>query len=179
MKWPGTTAADMGIQIRDERPEDISAIRSLTNLAFGQELESGLIDALRSNEGVLLSLVAVSGARVVGHAMYSPASVDDRIHGAALGPMGVHPEFQRQGIGSRLVEAGNERIRHMGLPFIIVLGHPGYYPRFGFQPAAWQRITCEWDVPDEVFMLLKLDEGRMRGVEGLASYRQEFSRFTA
>ena len=92
--------------------------------------------------------------------------------------MAVLPELQRQGIGSKLVEAGNRRLQQGGCPFIIVVGHPEFYPRFGFTPARARGITCEWDVPDDVFMLLVLDEAEMSGVSGLAKYRDEFSSVT-
>jgi putative acetyltransferase len=85
------------------------------------------------------------------------------------------PERQRRGIGARLVEAGCERLSRGGCPFIIVLGHATYYPRFGFRPASRFGISCEWEVSDEVFMMLVLDETRMAGVAGVAKYRSEFS----
>jgi len=163
------------IDIREETPDDFAAIREVNNRAFGQEQEANIVDALRSNGAALLSLVASLDGRVVGHIMYSPISVADQISGAALGPMAVHPEYQNMGIGSRLVEAGNRKIKEAGYPFIIVLGHANFYPRFGFQPASARRITCEWEVPDDVFMLLVLDDARMRAVSGLARYRHEFS----
>ncbi len=106
--------------------------------------------------------------------MYSPASVGDVI-GVGLGPMAVLPKHQRRGVGSKLVDAGNGKLKEAGCPFIIVLGHPNFYPRFGFAPARSRGITCEWDVPDEVFMLLVLDQTQMQGVSGLARYRPEFS----
>jgi putative acetyltransferase len=88
--------------------------------------------------------------------------------------MAVIPERQRQGIGSKLVEAGNRKLKDAGCPFIIVVGHAEYYPRFGFTPASKHGIKCEWDVPSDVFMLLFLDEAKMHGVSGLARYRHEF-----
>jgi putative acetyltransferase len=89
--------------------------------------------------------------------------------------MAVVPEEQRQGIGTKLVETGNQRLADEGCPCIAVLGHPMFYPRFGFKPASTYRITCEWDVPDDVFMVLVLDEAKMSGVVGAAQYRPEFS----
>jgi putative acetyltransferase len=162
------------VEIREERPEDIAAIRDVNNRAFGQEQESNIVDALRSNGGVLLSLVATLVGHVVGHILYSPASVGT-VTGSALGPMAVVPEHQRQGIGCELIETGNRTLKNSGCPFIIVLGHATYYPRFGFTPASTHNIKCEWDVPDDVFMLLVLDEQKMPGVSGLAKYRDEFS----
>src|SRR4029453_5092014 len=120
-------------------------------------------------------LVATMSDRVVGHIMYSPVTVGDTVNGVALGPMAVVPEYQRQGIGTKLIEAGNRKIKAAGYPFIIVVGHAEYYPRFGFRSASEYGIKCEWDVPDEVFMLLVLNEAKMQGASGLAKYRHEFS----
>lgn len=168
----------MSIEIREERQGDLAAIRDLNERAFGQDQEANIVDALRSNGAVLLSLVATSNGHVVGHIMYSPLSIGGKVSGAALGPMAVLPEYQGQGIGSELVKKGNQRLRNDGWPFIIVLGHAEYYPRFGFKPASTHGITCEWEVPDNVFMVLILDEAKMRGVSGLAKYRLEFSSIT-
>jgi putative acetyltransferase len=107
--------------------------------------------------------------------MYSPLSIGDNVSGAALGPMAVLPEHQRQGIGSKLIEAGNRNLKDAGCPFIIVVGHADYYPRFGFRPASEHGIKCDWDIPDGVFMLLVLDQAKMEGVSGFAKYRHEFS----
>jgi len=166
------------IEIREERPNDIAAVRELNRRAFGQDQESNIVDALRANGGALLSLVATVNDRVVGHIMYSPLSIGGNVTGAALGPMAVLPDCQRQGIGTKLVEAGNRNLKAAGCPFIIVVGHADYYPRFGFKPASENGIKCEWDVPDDVFMLLVLDQAKMEGVSGLAKYRHEFSSVT-
>jgi len=163
------------IEIREENPDDIAAIREVNNRAFGQDQEGNIVDALRTNGAALLSLVATLDSRVVGHIMYSPITVAGEVTGAALGPMAVVPHYQRQGIGSKLVETGSLKIKDLGFPFIIVLGHSHFYPRFGFKPASSHGITCEWEVPDDAFMLLVLDDARMRGVSGLAKYRHEFS----
>lgn len=162
------------IDIRKEQPDDIPAIRHINRAAFQQDLEGSIVDALRANGAALLSLVATENGEVVGHIFYSPASIGT-LTGAALGPMAVRPDWQKQGIGTRLVEAGNSRLADSGCPFVIVVGHPGYYPRFGFTPAGRQGITCEWEVPNEAFMILVLNERVMRGVSGLAKYRPEFS----
>ena len=162
------------LDIREERSDDIAAIRDLNNRAFSQTQEANIVDALRANRAVLLSLVATLDGEVVGHILYSPASIGD-IAGAALGPMAVLPRHHREGIGSKLVEAGNQRIGDAGWPFIIVLGHAHFYPRFGFRPASTHGVTCDWDVPDDVFMIRVLDEQRMQSVTGRARYRDEFS----
>ena len=163
------------IEIREERSDDVPAVRHLNRRAFGQDQESNIVDALRANAAALLSLVATLNGQVVGHIMYSPLSIDGKFEGAALGPMAVLPQCQREGIGTKLIEAGNRKLKDDGCPFIIVVGHADYYPRFGFKPASEHGIKCEWDVPDNVFMLLVLDQAKMAGVAGLAKYRPEFS----
>ena len=165
------------IAVRSEGPDDVGAIRDVHRRAFGGDLEGQIVDALRANGALLLSLVATIEARVVGHIAYSPATVGS-VRGAALGPMGVLPEWQRRGTGSALISEGNRRIANREFPFIVVVGHAGYYPRFGFVPAVECGLTSEWEVPPEVFMALILDPGKMRGVSGLARYRREFSAAT-
>ena len=165
----------MLIEIREERPDDIAAIREVNRRAFGQDQEGNIVDALRTNGAALLSLVATVNGQVAGHIMYSLLTVAENADGVALGPMAVVPEYQRQGIGTKLIGAGNRKIKDAGYPLIIVEGHAEYYPRFGFRPASEYGIKCEWDVPDEVFMLLVLNEAKMQGASGLAKYRHEFS----
>jgi putative acetyltransferase len=150
------------------------AIRELNKRGFEQAQEANIVDALRANGAASLSLVATLNDLVVGHIMYSPAEVG-QLTGAALGPMAVLPEHQRQGVGGKLIEAGTRQLKDAGCPFIVVVGHADYYPRFGFRPARPLGITCEWEVPDNVFLLLVLDPERMRGVAGMAKYRHEFS----
>jgi putative acetyltransferase len=164
----------MPIEIREERPEDIDAVRQVNLLAFGTDAEGRIVDALRANGGVLLSLVATIEERVVGHILYSPITVGDTFEGAALAPMSVAPDNQRQGIGTKLIEAGSRHLRAAGCPFIIVLGHAEYYPRFGFRPASTYGVKCQWDVPDNVFMVLALDSAGTQKMAGLAKYRPEF-----
>ncbi len=92
-----------------------------------------------------------------------------------LAPMAVLPENQRQGIGSKLIKTGISKMKNRKCPFIIVVGHPDYYPRFGFEPASRYGIQSEWDVPDEAFMILVFDEDKMRGISGVAKYLPEFA----
>jgi len=87
----------------------------------------------------------------------------------------VRPDCQRQGIGSELIRAGIEELKSNRCAFVVVLGHPQYYPRFGFERASRYGIRSEWQVPDEAFMILMLDESEMRSVSGVAKYRLEFA----
>ena len=162
------------IEIREERESDADAVREVNDRAFGQDLEGRIVDALRSNGAVTLSLVATLHGRIVGHILYSPIAIGDAI-GAALGPMAVLPEHQREGIGGRLIEEGRRRLEANGCPFVIVLGHDTYYPRFGFVRASVHGITCQWEVPDSVFMIQVLDESTMARTSGMAKYRDEFT----
>jgi putative acetyltransferase len=145
--------------------------------AFGQAPEADLIDRLRMDCPGILSLVAVQNDLIVGHIIFSHVRIegDKAVDGMGLGPMAVLPEQQHQGIGSQLVKAGIEILKSRGMPFIIVLGHPEYYPRFGFEPASHSDILSQWEgVPNEAFMILILDEKAMSGVYGVARYRSEF-----
>jgi putative acetyltransferase len=116
--------------------------------AFEQDSEANIVDALRANGAAMLSLVAIVGGEIVGHIMHSPVDISG-VTAAALGPMAVVPAHQRRGIGSRLVDAGSDRLARAGVPAIVVVGHPVFYPRFGFTPASRYGIRCEWPVPDE------------------------------
>ena len=162
--------------IRREGPGDIPGVRSLNEKAFGQPDEAALVDTLRENGRASISLVAVSGERVVGHILFSPMTLEEGGETKALGlaPMAVMPELQRRGIGSRLVEAGLEDCRNMGYVAVFVLGHAGYYPRFGFVPASRFGIRCAYDAPDEAFMALELSPGALKSVRGRVLYAPEF-----
>jgi putative acetyltransferase len=165
---------DVVIEIRDEQPGDAAAVREVNRQAFGQDEEGRIVDALRDNGAASLSLVAVDSGAIVGHIMFSPLSVGHLV-GEGLGPMAVVPSHQRQGIGTRLVKAGIERLRSTGCPFVVVIGHPSFYPRFGFQPAAGYGLICEWDVPPDVFMVNILNPDVVGRLRGVAHYRAEFS----
>ncbi len=165
------------IIVRKERPGDSAAIRRVEKAAFVQPDEAGIVDRIRANGGDCLSLVAVEDGQVIGHILFSRATVGTgrlAVEGMGLAPMAVLPKRQRQGIGSRLVRTGLALLRRHHVPFVIVLGHKDYYPRFGFQRASARGVRCQWEVPDESFMLLALDPLAMRGVRGLARYRPEF-----
>ena len=166
--------------IREERPDDANAVDRINELAFQGRVEADLVSSLRSNCPDLLSLVAEEDGTVVGHILFSPVALvahDSRHAGMGLAPMSVLPELQRTGIGSRLVQAGLDILRTRGVPFSVVLGHPDYYPRFGFQSTARFGIRSEFrGIPDDVFMILPLNPDTELD-PGVIKYRPEFDAF--
>lgn len=167
------------IVIRREETADEARVRFVNEQAFGRSEEADLVDRLRRSCDNALSLVAADGQIVVGHILFTPVTIADNgaaLEGMGLAPMSVLPDFQRHGIGTRLVQAGIDILKDHGYPFIIVLGHPDFYPRFGFRPASAYGITPQWEgVPDEAFMLLALDDSLLERVSGVAWYHDEFS----
>ena len=165
------------LTIRFETPTDLSDIYNVNEVAFGRKMEAELIDRLRDRGQLVVSLVAMSDEKVVGHIAFSPAEIksDDGGFGAmALGPIAVLPQHQRQGIGSRLVTTGLEECRRLGYELVVLVGHPDYYPRFGFVPAGARGIECEFEAPDEAWMLLELAEGALSGRRGKAFFQPAF-----
>ena len=164
--------------IRTEEPPDVAAIRFVNEQAFDGSGEANAIDALRDRGAVTLSLVAVIDDRVVGHLCFTPAVIEspDRSWPAiGLAPLAVLPEYQRRGIGSALMDAGLEECRRLGHERIIVLGHPAYYPRFGFERASQHNVRFEFEAPDEACMILALQPGALDGVSGVAKYQPEWN----
>src|SRR5512143_264498 len=136
--------------IRREEPQDIAAIRFVNEQAFGGSAEANAVDALRDRGAATLSLVAVSGDRVVGHLFFSPVTIEspDRSWpGLGLAPLAVLPDSQRHGIGTALMNTGLEECRQLGHERVIVLGHPDYYPRFGFERASRHEVRFEIEAP--------------------------------
>lgn len=168
--------------VRAESEEDRPAIREINERAFGRAGEADLVEALRASARPYISLVAVYEGRTVGHILFSPVSiVTDTSAGAArgalaLGPMAVLPEFQNRGVGSELVRRGLDECRRLGHEAVVVVGHPEFYPRFGFVPARAKGLECEYPVPDEVFMAAELREGALDGLKGVVKYRPEFDK---
>jgi putative acetyltransferase len=167
------------INIRLERPEDVPQVRGIHERAFRQPTEADAVDRLRLTCPEALSVVAEDDGRIVGHILFTPVVIDSpkrKVEGMGLAPMAVLPKCQRQGIGSKLVEHCLKILRERGCPFVIVLGHPEYYPRFGFVPASTYKLTSQWEnVPDESFMIIVFDEEILQGVSGVARYRDEFN----
>jgi putative acetyltransferase len=167
----------MNISIRPERPGDADDIREVNERAFGGSDEARIVDALRGAADVI-SLVATADERVVGHILFTPVTVDPPAAGvrvAGLGPMAVRPEYQRRGVGSQLVRVGIEECRRLGYAAVVVVGHPEYYPRFGFVRAGARGLVYEHPVPREAFMVLELKTGALDGRIGVVRYRPEFA----
>jgi putative acetyltransferase len=173
--------------IRREQPGDEAGIFETNELAFGTPLEASLVDALRASADCL-SLVATIDDRIVGHILFTPVTIEPaadltvrlepdttfrRI--AGLAPMAVRPEHQRSGIGGQLIRAGLEECRRNGYSAVVVLGHPEYYPRFGFTPAHTFGLTCEYPSPPEAFMAIELEADALKGVSGLVRYLPQFA----
>jgi len=164
--------------IRSESPEDHPAVRRVLELAFGSSSEADLVDALRDQAYPHISLIAEAEGEIVGHIFFSPVSIESpegSFAAMGLAPMAVLPDYQNKGIGSELVRAGLNECRRIGHEVIVVLGHPKYYPRFGFGPASTKGIRSEYDVPDDVFMVAELTPGALRRRKGLVKYHPAFS----
>jgi putative acetyltransferase len=165
--------------IRAERKDDLSAIHEINQQAFGQEVEALLVEALRTSTAFIpeLSLVAMLEGAAVGHIMFTTLEIETRaglVLALNLAPLAVLPAFQRRGIGTALVERGLSGGHDLGHKIVIVVGHPEYYPRFGFKPARALGLECPFPAPDEAFMALELVPGALDGISGMLIYPPEF-----
>jgi putative acetyltransferase len=153
---------------------DAPAIRRVHEAAFLRAKEADIVEGLVAARAVSLSLVAVQGSDVVGHILFSPVTIDNvQVRAVGLAPMAILPAYQRQGIGSALVRAALDELRRVGHDAVVVLGHPAYYPRFGFRRASEFGLRWESDCPDEAFMALELQPGALAGRSGVVRYRPE------
>ena len=165
------------VLIRLENTADHEAIRQVNRLAFGQDAEARLVDSLRDGGYVRLSLVAEQDGQVVGHILFTdlPIIAEARtVPALALAPMAVLPGFQRQGIGSALVQHGLEVCREQGHRIIIVLGNPDYYPRFGFSATLAEPLSSPFG-GGEAWMAVELVPGALAGVVGNVQYPPPFN----
>lgn len=162
-------------QLRPETPADWVQIRRVNNNAFGRLDEADLVDNLRADGAVLVSLIAEVKGEIVGHILFSRMSVETptrSVAAVALAPLAVMPEFQRSGIGSALVRDGLEELRDRGERIVIVLGHPEYYTRFGFSTATARNLASPF--PPEAYMALELVPGALDGMWGVVRYPAAF-----
>ena len=165
------------MHVRAQLPADVDAVRELNRAAFEGPDEARIVDALRGADMPLVSLVAETDGTVVGHILFSPVTLATASLPLVMGlaPMAVLPGHQRSGIGTALVRAGLDACRTLGAVAVVVLGHPAYYRRFGFVRASRFGLTCEYDVPDDVFMALELQDGALSGHAGVVRYHREFA----
>jgi len=166
------------LTIRPSLPGDDALLRVLHTRAFGGPDEATLVDLLRDHQDVVASLVAEVDGRLAGHILFSRLTIDtpaDRIRAAALAPLGVDPDFQRQGVGSALMREGLRACRDAGESIVIVVGHPAYYRRFGFSAPLASRLRSRYN--GEAFMALELRPGALDGVEGDVRYPAAFDMF--
>ena len=166
------------VRIRTEGRDDAPAIRHVHSHAFESDLEAKLVDMLRDADRVILSLVAVVEGQVVGHALFSPVTFEPHPGAwkwAALGPIGVLPGFQGQGVGSRLVREGLAGCRSRGCGVVVLLGAPVYYSRFGFVRASDFGLTSDYGSGPE-FQAVELTKGALSasGETRLVRFAPEF-----
>jgi putative acetyltransferase len=173
-----SSSADIEIRIRTENIENIAelqAIRAVNEAAFGEAAEADLVDNLRGHGSVLVSLVAELESTIVGHVLFSRMCIDTTswlVSAVALAPVAVLPGYQRKGIGQRLVAHGLDLLRVRGERIVIVLGHPSYYPRFGFSTGKAALLQAPF--PREAFMAMELVDGALVGVQGRVIYPPPF-----
>jgi putative acetyltransferase len=157
----------VSVEIRPEEPRDRPGIWDANRKAFGREVEARLVDDLRDGGYARLSLVAEEEGRLVGHVMFSEAAIrteGGEVGALALGPVGVIPDRQGRGVGSALIREGLDRCAHAGHRIVVLLGHPGYYPRFGFSSGRAEKLSSAYS--GEAFMALELVPGALAGVVG-------------
>ncbi len=178
----------MSIVIRREQPGDSEAISSILESAFEGSVESQLVNQLRVNQATELSWVAELNGEVVAQILYTPSQIHSPsgsgeetqcLNGLGLAPLSVLPKYQNQGIGSLLMEETLKELENNEHDFIIVLGHPNFYKKFGFTPAVEYNVRCEFEgIPaeaiEEAFLILWKKVPALKLEEGLARYREEF-----
>ena len=165
----------MNVEIREEQPADRNAIRVIHEAAFGRPDEADLVERLRAEGVVLLSLIAEVEGRIAGHILFSRMSIEipsSSVAAASLAPMAVLPDYQKRGLGSKLIEDGLSRLRACGEAIVIVLGHRNYYPRFGFSVAKARDL--EHPFPPDAYMALELSDGALIHVHGRVKYPAAF-----
>jgi len=164
------------IKVRPETAEDIPGIRQVEEAAFGRPTEAGLVDLCRERGKAALSLVAVESVRITGHILFTPVRLDPPHpgwNGLGIGPIAVLPEFQRTGIGSRLMTIGLEICRTHGYNYIVLLGDPAYYCRFGFIPGREFGLSSDYGDGDD-FQARELTPGVLHGAKAVVKYVPEF-----
>ena len=163
--------------IRPETAVDAENVYAVESAAFDRPAEAELVQKIQQAGVDTISLVAVQEDELVGHILFSPVTVkseDGEFTAVSLGPVAVSPNHQNQGIGAELCRQGLAACQQAGYELAFVLGHPTYYPRFGFTPSAPHGLRCQFAVPDEVFMVLELVPGALQGKHGTVFYHPLF-----
>ena len=165
------------MRVRPETEADRAAVRAVNEAAFETDAEADLVEGLRGSGVSLVSLVAEADGEIIGHILFSPVWLNDdaSLNVMGLGPMAVVPNRQRKGVGSALLRQGLICCKNLGARAVVVIGHPEYYPRFGFAPASRYSLRCEYDVPEDVFMVAELEAGALNGASGLIRYHDAFA----
>ena len=159
------------MNICDITAADHAAVHALVEAAFGQAAEAGLVDALRASGDAVIDLVAESGGRITGHILLSKLRAP--VNCAALAPVSVAPNRQKQGIGSALIRHAIDRAKQAGWSAIFLLGDPAYYTRFGFDVDRAAKFETEY--PPEYFMVLELEDGTLDRLSGKVEYAAPFA----
>lgn len=167
------------ILIRPETDKDRMAIWNVDRTAFNSDAEANLVDALRDGGFVEASLMAELDGQIVGHILFSRITIitnNGTVEAVSLAPMAVLPSHQRQGIGSKLVQDGLRTCRKLAHTIIVVLGHPEFYPRFGFSAKLAQPLQNPFGGGD-AWMATEFEPGALDGVEGRVEYPPPFRVF--
>jgi len=165
----------MPTTIRPETESDSGTIHRVHAAAFETDAEARLVDALRENSKLIVSLAAELDGEIAGHIAFSPVTVNDAdVGGIGLAPVAVLPAHQREGIGGALIRAGIDECDRLGYGFIVLLGHPEYYPRFGFKKASDYKLDNEYGA-DDAFMAYEIKKGSIPNDGGLIKYATEFA----
>ena len=167
------------VSVRAETKSDQEAIKEVNEQAFGRPMEAGVVEKVRQSSGFIpeLSLVAEREKQIVGHILFSELAIEGEGQSwtvLALGPIAVRPEFQKQGVGGQMIQAGLERATTLGYGVVVLIGHPTYYPRFGFVPAGQFGLKCSIPVPEDVFMAYLLLPDGLNGIHGTVVFPPAF-----
>lgn len=169
----------MNITIRPEIPEDYPGITRVNDIAFKRTAEGRLIEELRKLKkyNCNLSIVAESGGEIIGHVLFTPVFIENegqKFISLTLAPMSVLPEYQKKSVGKLLIVYGLQAAKDAGYESIVVLGHPSYYPKFGFKKASGWNIKSPFPAPDEAFMAIELIPGSLEGISGKVIFPSPF-----
>lgn len=165
------------VEIRAERDGDEAAVRVVHLEAFARPDEAELVARLRARARPYVALVAAAGGQIVGHIVFAPVTLhcyQAPYSIMALAPMAVRPAWQRRGIGSALVRAGLAACRAAACDVVVVVGHPAFYPRFGFVRARPLGLLSEPPFLDDAFMVAELTPGALRGRRGVVLYTADY-----